>query len=202
MAKNTKEHILEVSLNLFLRKSFKAVTMKEIVEKTGLSKGAFYHYFESKDQLFVEVFKFYYSDILQQDYTQYPQESLEAFYNDFLTKKKGGLNNFSKGSNKKLTVTGNHYLLLFEAISRNPIFQQMFKEENKRELNAWVEIIGKAKRTEEIKTTLNNTVIAEMFMYMGDGNGINKLFLKSGESDKVFQNSQKLYDSLYKLLKK
>jgi TetR/AcrR family transcriptional repressor of nem operon len=36
-----KDHILLTSLKLFLQKSFKEVTMKEIVNKTGLSKGVF-----------------------------------------------------------------------------------------------------------------------------------------------------------------
>jgi AcrR family transcriptional regulator len=34
--------------------------MKEIVEKTGMSKGAFYHYFPSKEDLFIEIIGKYY----------------------------------------------------------------------------------------------------------------------------------------------
>lgn len=55
MVKNTKEHILNVTFKLFLQKSFKQVTLKEIVEETGLSKGAFYHYFTSKEQIFLQL---------------------------------------------------------------------------------------------------------------------------------------------------
>ena len=55
MVNTTKEHILNVCTHLFLQKGFKEVTMKEIVEKTGMSKGAIYHYFNSKEQLFLEV---------------------------------------------------------------------------------------------------------------------------------------------------
>ena len=53
--KDTKEHILMIAGQLFLQKSFKEVTMQEIVKETGLSKGAFYHYFTGKDELFLEV---------------------------------------------------------------------------------------------------------------------------------------------------
>jgi AcrR family transcriptional regulator len=52
---DTKEHIITTSLKLFLQKNFKEVTMKEIVNATRLSKGAFYHYFESKEKVFKEV---------------------------------------------------------------------------------------------------------------------------------------------------
>ena len=65
---DSKEHILLASLNLFLQKNFKEVTIKEIVEITGLSKGAFYHYFQSKEQLFEEVmehfFKIHYCNFI------------------------------------------------------------------------------------------------------------------------------------------
>ncbi|MDR0424755.1 MAG: TetR/AcrR family transcriptional regulator, partial [Clostridiales Family XIII bacterium] len=53
--KETKEHILSIAQNLFLKKGYKNVTMKELVEKSGFTKGAFYHYFESKESLFREV---------------------------------------------------------------------------------------------------------------------------------------------------
>ena len=55
MENKTKEHILNVCTGLFLQKGFKDLTMKEIVEKTGMSKGAIYHYFDSKENLFLEV---------------------------------------------------------------------------------------------------------------------------------------------------
>ena len=60
----TKEHIITVACELFLQKSFKEVTMKEIVKQTGLSKGAFYHYFESKEQLFQEVLDFFLNNVM------------------------------------------------------------------------------------------------------------------------------------------
>ena len=80
---DTKKHILNVSLLLFLRKSFKEVTMKEIVEKTGMSKGAVYHYFESKEQLFLEVLTDSLDDILV-DYTKFSKDSLNQFFHDYI----------------------------------------------------------------------------------------------------------------------
>jgi AcrR family transcriptional regulator len=44
---DSRTHILETAANLFMQKSYKEVTMKEIVDKTGLSKGAFYLHFRS-----------------------------------------------------------------------------------------------------------------------------------------------------------
>ncbi len=75
----SKEHILRSSLKLFLQRSFKEVTMKEIVDKTGMSKGAFYHYFSSKDQVFAEVIQYFFMDMMTTDYDKIPQNSYSRY---------------------------------------------------------------------------------------------------------------------------
>ncbi|WP_319226632.1 TetR/AcrR family transcriptional regulator [Draconibacterium orientale] len=50
--KNTKEHIIEVAISLFNRFGYKKTTIDEIAEIADKSKGAIYHYFESKEELF------------------------------------------------------------------------------------------------------------------------------------------------------
>jgi TetR/AcrR family transcriptional repressor of nem operon len=56
---DAKDHIIKVALSLFLKNSYKGLTMKEIVKKSGLSKGAFYHYFKNKEELFRTTLDFY-----------------------------------------------------------------------------------------------------------------------------------------------
>src|SRR5579863_7181554 len=55
---DTRAGILKVALQLFLQKGYKNVSYQDIVKKSGLSKGAIYHYFKSKEDLLVCVFKF------------------------------------------------------------------------------------------------------------------------------------------------
>ena len=68
---DSKEHIITVASRLFLQKSYKEVTMKDIVDATGLSKGAFYYYFSSKEQLFFEVLDFFFTGVMSHDYNSY-----------------------------------------------------------------------------------------------------------------------------------
>jgi AcrR family transcriptional regulator len=51
----TKERILSIALYYFLKKPYTEVTMNEILKASGLSKGGFYHHFESKEVLYHEV---------------------------------------------------------------------------------------------------------------------------------------------------
>lgn len=48
---NTRKTILSESTKLFARKGFKDVTMKDICEATGLSRGGLYRYFSGTDEI-------------------------------------------------------------------------------------------------------------------------------------------------------
>ncbi|MBO0962784.1 TetR/AcrR family transcriptional regulator [Neobacillus sp. MM2021_6] len=46
------QHILSITEEIILEKGCRNTTLKDIIERSGLSKGAIYHYVESKDELF------------------------------------------------------------------------------------------------------------------------------------------------------
>ena len=52
-----RKFILETARKVFVEKGFKKVTMKDIVEACGISRGGLYLYFESTGQIFLEVMK-------------------------------------------------------------------------------------------------------------------------------------------------
>ncbi len=56
----TKDQILEVGFQLFLDKGYKNTSMSDLMQATQLSKGAFYHYFASKEVLYQEVIDRYF----------------------------------------------------------------------------------------------------------------------------------------------
>jgi AcrR family transcriptional regulator len=52
---NTKESILNTAFILFLEKGYTGVSLNDILNRIGITKGGFYHYFTSKDELFENV---------------------------------------------------------------------------------------------------------------------------------------------------
>lgn len=46
-----KQEFLEAALELFYQKGFENTTINNIIDEVGVSKGAFYHYFESKEEV-------------------------------------------------------------------------------------------------------------------------------------------------------
>ena len=51
-----RRRILDVALDLFATKGFDATGVQEIVSKAGVTKGALYHYFTSKDEILFEIY--------------------------------------------------------------------------------------------------------------------------------------------------
>ena len=54
-SKMTKNHIIDEALRLFAEKGYQAVTMKDICERSGLSRGGVYRYFSSTKELFLAM---------------------------------------------------------------------------------------------------------------------------------------------------
>jgi AcrR family transcriptional regulator len=52
-----KRHVLEKAHQLFIEKGFQATSIQDILDYSGISKGTFYNYFSSKNQLLMDIFK-------------------------------------------------------------------------------------------------------------------------------------------------
>jgi AcrR family transcriptional regulator len=195
--KDTKEHIVKTAFLLFLEKSYKAVTLKDIIQKTGLSNGAFYHYFESKEQLFKEVINTYLSRLVRKIWEYYPKDSLWSFIQDTL---KDMDEIFTQMDEFFLIDRDYNYLFfIFEARRQFPEIQEDVNKLHKLEFASWVEIIDIAKAKGEIKADVPTELIARMFIYMPDGAYLN--FLTDRSLDKFKFNTRRLWEGLYHVLK-
>jgi AcrR family transcriptional regulator len=197
---DTKEHILKTSLLLFLQKSYRDVTMREIVEKTGLSKGAFYHYFISKEELFKEIAVMFLS-MGAVNYSSFDKVSLKTFYGQYIDFLNNSLFEMSNmvilSSNKSFDL--NFFLILFEAVSRFPEFLKMELELHMKDVVAWKNIIAFARKKGEIKSGSTDEEIANLFLYCTDG-----VFLRFVNNDrpKTFKDFlSDTYDTIYTNLK-
>lgn len=55
----TRQRLLEIALELIWQSNYNSVGVNEICSKAGVTKGAFYHHFESKASLFFEATNYY-----------------------------------------------------------------------------------------------------------------------------------------------
>ena len=77
---NTKEKIAEIAFQLFTQNGYKATSIAQLVTNSGLSKGAFYHHFKSKQAVYEYVidcyFLSYYRDF---DWVLFEKLTLDEF---------------------------------------------------------------------------------------------------------------------------
>jgi AcrR family transcriptional regulator len=63
----SKDNIVKSAFALFLEKGYKEVTIKNIMKATNLSKGAIYHHFASKEEIYFATLDTYYFNLLLTD---------------------------------------------------------------------------------------------------------------------------------------
>jgi TetR/AcrR family transcriptional regulator, transcriptional repressor for nem operon len=196
--KDTKEHILNVALELFLKSSYKGVTMQDIVTKTKLSKGAFYHYFKSKEELFLEIMNLFYNSMLI-DYNKFSHESLYQFGNDYLTEMMAKFNSDNIFKDRMLYNNSNIFFLIFESIRIFPDFRKKFIKSQQNELKEWIKIVELAREKEEIKSSMTDEQIAKLFIFITDGVGM-RLIIEN-KYDILEKEIVKLWEGLYSQIK-
>ncbi|KAA8482872.1 TetR family transcriptional regulator [Arcticibacter tournemirensis] len=195
---DSRQYILKTAYQLFLQKSYKAVTFKELMQKTGFSKGAFYHYFQSKEHIFEAIIDCYLSIFASVDFGELSQVSLRRFINDYfkvLKKNQAKLSFVAPEGTDK----GNHYLLIFEALRIIPDFKDKVHAYHKDEMNAWIDIIKAARAVGEIKSDISDRQLARLFINSSDGAVLR--WMMSGQAGDVIKDIEEVWKNLYALLK-
>ena len=67
--RNTKGKIISAAWELFYEQGYEDTTVEEIIERSGTSKGSFYHYFDGKDALLSSL-----SFLFDEEYARLQQE--------------------------------------------------------------------------------------------------------------------------------
>lgn len=199
----TKDFIIAQCLKLFLQKSYKDVTMKEIVEKTKLSKGAFYHYFRSKEQLFLEVMDRFFTRAVVYDFERYSKKSLYQFFQDHLADLKESLNQFNKErelGNLTTTLDTNYLYPIFDAMRMFPDYEAKLNRSRQAEIKAWSSAVERARTSGEIRTAMSNDQIARLFIFSGNGTGLFAIMTNLAAGDMVAEY-RNLWEGIYQIIK-
>ena len=73
-AQQTEQAILQAAMELSRHKSFDKVSVRDICQKAGITTGAFYHHFKSKDEMLLRGFSPL-DHFMEQALTAYPDDS-------------------------------------------------------------------------------------------------------------------------------
>lgn len=194
--KEKKSLILEKAFKLFLKKSFKEVTMREIVRETGISKGAFYHYFPTKESLFNNIIDTYYLNFFQIDYTLFNQDRLQNFYMDYIVFLRKEMDYMAMNFADKFEIsTLNYYMMIFDALHIYPGFREKSIEVANRELRNWINVVKISRERGEINSVMEDEQIAKLFVRVNDGIGMYSIM--QGTADKMLDEIEEIYNGIY-----
>ena len=166
---NTKEHILFTAFKLIMTKGYGNVTMKELVSSSGLSKGAFYHYFTSKDQIYHNTLDKYFFSYM---------ESFNLHYNPDRSFKDNLFNIFTLfiGMAKeieRLIGPEHHMITYYQTILDGAIRSNEIKRKITRYYELYVDgltdWIKRAQESNEIRNDLHPEILSKHLCSLMEG---------------------------------
>jgi TetR/AcrR family transcriptional repressor of nem operon len=194
----TREMIIEVASQLFLQSNYDGVSIQDIARAVGMTKGALYHHFTSKEQLFEEVA----TSLVQSahiDFSILPHDSLRGFYKTLIAHIQTQDHRSQKLGPHQIEPGINFYNLLWDAARLLPGFRASMESFSNLEHAAWTEAIKAAMKRGEIRRGLNANKIAKVFTCVPDGVGITTM-LKGGPPS-IYGQILELWEALYESLK-
>jgi AcrR family transcriptional regulator len=186
IATDTRTNILKTALLLFLEKGYKDVSYQDLVKKTGLSKGAMYHYFGSKEELLLAVF-----DLFSQSASQPSPIAPEDLVKDEASFKKlyggikiGQLNDFKSFLEADL-VNFNWVIFCLEAIAANEQLRVTIAGLARQEMKFIERCFLGLEKHGQLPNGKDPALLAESLYYMLEGAGL-VMFLAEKLKDEDF----------------
>ncbi len=151
-AKRTREKIQKEAYKLFADKGFKEVTMTDICEKTGLSRGGLYRYYSGTDEIFSEILS---KEYMMDDRIK-EHEGAKVILEDMLEEIR------SEIMDKELSLS----LAIYEYANMGN--EELFVKINDNAKNRWISLINYGMETEEFKK-VDSERIADLILYYYQG---------------------------------
>jgi len=193
---NTKDFIIDEAFKLFLNHSYEAVSISDISKVIGFTKGALYHHFKNKEELFKSVIdKYIYLPEITADF-----ETISLF--DFIQ--------LSMAQTEKVIRTIFSCSLVFAPIDYMSLFSDAFRHYPgfaesvgvffNNEIEKTRIVLENTIKTGEIRDDINPSIIATNFISIHMGLAGN-LVRNSSIDDAINLLNQQMLE-FYKLLKK
>ena len=199
----SKKKILDRAFALFLTKSYNSVSMREIQDAVQISRGAIYHHFKSKEEIYETIINDYLLPIFS-SYAMIPDEekkNLQSIINAAVNYRQNHISFLKEvaPSNSKLTDFY-FFKFIFQATEHSEEFREKANLMYEKEFNGWRNVVQIAMRTGEIRPDIDIDFVAQQFIITPFGLGMSMAFTKYVHS--TTNELRTIYLKMYNLLKK
>jgi len=193
---NTKDFIVEESFKLFLNHSYEAVSINDISCAIGFTKGALYHHFKSKEELFKSVVDRYL--FIPEVVTDIDTVSLSEYIQLSITQAEKIIRTLFSFA---LVFTPISYLSLFtDAFRHYPGYAVAKADFITNEIEKTRKVLENAIKSGEIRNDINTTMIAANFFSIHMGLAGN--LVRNNSIDEAISLLKEQTYEFFKLLKK
>jgi len=195
----TKDKLLQAAFREFLMHTYKDVTLEHLVMELGLTKGAFYHHFSSKHDLFIQVVDAYlasFDDLFVREYD--PELKLAGNLVVLIGVSIQRINETISGIEGQGLV--NFYGFLLEAYKYYPQFKEKVTVlQKQKEIGCYISYINAAKLHQEIRVSVDSLLLAEIIRNQFDGIAFNDYF--SYQDDNMLLKIRQSLEFIIELIK-
>jgi len=193
---DTKEYIIEQSYKLFLKKSYEAVSISDISNAIGFTKGALYHHFRNKEELFKAVIDKYLSVIGLVEINE--DLSLAEFIESDVEHVKKII--YTICIDELPFVPVNYLSLVIDALRHYPGYAEEGEKFFTGVINKLKVLLNNAIKNGEIRDDIDTNVAALNFFSISVGIAAN-MFRQNSPEEAIETFKSQLIE-MYKLLKK
>ncbi len=197
---NLKDEIVNKSFFLFLNKGYKACSLRDLESATRLTKGAFYYYFRSKEEILKAGIDKYLSVIGDISETEFLQiGSLKRYIDVIMEQKERSAETLLRMFDFFIIEVA-FFQLVLEVSSLFPEYRSRIDELSKGRLSRWEFMILKAKQQGEIDVTLDTSVLARNLMSVSTS--MLNIELGTENMSFVFSDMRMQFEQYYLLIKR
>ncbi|MBO8157585.1 MAG: TetR/AcrR family transcriptional regulator [Bacillaceae bacterium] len=185
-----RNQILDSAMDCFAEKGYKNTTMDDIVKQSGMSKGALYNYFKSKEDIYLSLLE------------RNTDRTFEYFQKGFTEaetateKLRRLLSLYYQMDHTDQDWLGRQrvYLEFWIDASMNDELRQSMMIHSEKFIHFLKEIVEEGKEKGEFRKDIDSQMISEAFWAMNDGV---RLHLLVSKDQYPFQKMHKLIDQLF-----
>lgn len=160
------EQLYHEAFKLFLSKPFEAVSIADIEEASGMTRGAITYYAKDKIGLFYSVVKHYFVDTqnLKQKIVKSEFGSLKDFIEAYVDGCQETMNRFSDVDKTVQNASRAYATLVLQICKYFPDLHSLYLENRNQEIIIWIGVLQRAIENKEIRSDIDIMNTARNFM--------------------------------------